>query len=112
VCWKLSKDYYGFPGGHIRNYRTRQLLDLVHNAGLSVYAIRHKHALHSFYWIMRCVYGIKNERALVPAIYNKFLEWDLRTNRKPFRWAEGLLNRWCPKSVVIYTRKNRYILSE
>jgi SAM-dependent methyltransferase len=111
VCWRLSKDYYGFPGGHIRNYRTRQLLDLVHDAGLSVYAIRHKHALHSFYWIMRCVFGIKNEKALVPSTYNRFLEWDLRTNHRPFRWVEGLLNLWCPKSVVIYARRAEHVPS-
>jgi len=112
VCWRLSKDYYGFPGGHIRNYRTRQLLDLVDGAGLSVYTIRHKHALHSLYWITRCIFGVKKEKAIVPSIYNRFLEWDLRTNHKPFRWVEGVLNHWCPKSVAIYAAKKERIRSE
>jgi 2-polyprenyl-3-methyl-5-hydroxy-6-metoxy-1,4-benzoquinol methylase len=105
VCWKLSGDYYGFPGGHIRKYKTQELLNLVGSAGLSVYTIRHKHALHSFYWMLRCVFGIKKEKALIPSIYNRFLEWDLRTNHKVFRWLEGLLNHLCPKSVAIYARK-------
>ena len=105
ICWKLSGDYYGFPGGHIRKYRTRQLLDLVDTAGLSVYTIRHKHALHSFYWILRCVFGIKKEKALIPSFYNRFLEWDLRANQRFFRWVEGLLNHLCPKSVAVYARK-------
>lgn len=105
ICWKLSKDYYGFPGGHIRKYRTRQLLDLVDSAGLSVYHIRYKHALHSFYWMLRCVFGIKKENARIPAVYNRFLEWDLRTNHRFFRWVEGLLNHLCPKSVAIYARR-------
>jgi ubiquinone/menaquinone biosynthesis C-methylase UbiE len=112
ICWKLSKDYYGFPGGHIRNYKTGQLLDLVDDAGLSVYAVRHKHALHSFYWIMRCIFGIKKEKAMVPSIYNRFLEWDLRTNHRPFRWLEGLLNHWCPKSVAMYATKKEYTTSD
>jgi ubiquinone/menaquinone biosynthesis C-methylase UbiE len=105
ICWKLSREYYGFPGGHIRNYKTRQLLDLAETAGLSIYSIRRKHALHSFYWIMRCVFGIKKEKALVPSIYNRFLEWDLRANRRFFRRVESLLNHFCPKSLAIYARK-------
>jgi len=105
ICWKLSRDYYGFPGGHIRNYKTRQLLDLVDTAGLSVYIIRHKHALHSFYWMLRCAFGVKKEKAPIPSLYNRFLEWDLRTNHKAFRWLEGLLNHLCPKSVAVYAKK-------
>lgn len=105
ICWKLSKEYYGFPGGHIRKYRTRGLLDLADAAGLSVYAVRHKHALHSFYWMLRCVFGVKKEKAPIPAVYNRFLEWDLRANHRFFRWVEGLLNHLCPKSVAIYATK-------
>jgi ubiquinone/menaquinone biosynthesis C-methylase UbiE len=111
ICWKLSREYYGFPGGHIRNYKTRQLLELADTAGLSIYSIRRKHALHSFYWIMRCVFGIKKEKAFVPSIYNRFLEWDLRANRRFFRWIESLLNRLCPKSLAIYARKKEYARS-
>jgi SAM-dependent methyltransferase len=105
ICWKLSGDYYGFPGGHIRKYKTQELLNLVDSTGLAVYTIRHKHGLHSFYWILRCVFGIKKEKAPIPSLYNKFLEWDLRTNHKFFRWLESLLNHLCPKSVAIYARK-------
>jgi SAM-dependent methyltransferase len=105
TCWKLSRDYYGFPGGHIRKYKTQELLNLVDSTGLSVYTIRHKHALHSFYWILRCVFGVKKEKAPIPSLYNRFLEWDLRTNHKVFRWLESLLNHFCPKSVAIYARK-------
>jgi len=112
ICWKLSRDYYGFPGGHIRKYKTRQLLDLVDTAGLSVHTIRHRHALHSFYWVLRCVFGIKKEKALIPSLYNRFLEWDLRVNHRVFRWLEGLLNHLCPKSVAIYAKKKESIPSE
>ncbi|MEE8636658.1 MAG: class I SAM-dependent methyltransferase [Dehalococcoidia bacterium] len=104
ICWQLSRDYYGFPGGHIRKYKTSELLALTDTAGLSVYAVRHKHAFHSLYWILRCIFGVKRENALIPSLYNKFLEWDLRANRKLFRSLEGLLNRLCPKSVAIYAR--------
>jgi len=109
ICWKLSKDYYGFPGGHIRKYKTRELLELVKATGLSIYTIRHKHAFHSFYWVMRCVFGVKKENALIPFLYNRFLEWDLRTNHRFFRWIEGILNLLCPKSVAIYARRRESV---
>ena len=109
ICWKLSREYYGFPGGHIRKYKTRELLDLVDTAGLSVYMVRYKHALHSFYWMLRCVFGVKKEKAPIPSLYNSFLEWDLRTNHNAFRWLEGLFNRLCPKSLAIYARKKEYV---
>jgi len=109
ICWKLSKDYYGFPGGHIRKYKTRELLDLVNGASLSVYTIRHKHAFHSFYWVMRCVFGVKKEDATIPFLYNRFLEWDLRTNHRFFRWVEDILNHLCPKSVAIYARRKESV---
>ena len=109
ICWKLSREYYGFPGGHIRKYKTRQLLDLADTAGLSVYIMRHKHALHSFYWMLRCIFGIKKEKTLIPSLYKRFLEWDLRANHKFLRWIEGLLNHLCPKSVVIYAHKKEYM---
>ena len=112
ICWKLSKDYYGFPGGHIRKYKTRELLDLVKGAGLSVYTIRHKHAFHSFYWVMRCVFGVKKEDATIPFLYNRFLEWDLRTNHRFFRWVEDILNHLWPKSVAIYARRKEPVPSE
>ncbi len=108
ICWKLSREYYGFPGGHIRIYKTRELLHLADTAGLSVYGVRHKHALHSFYWVLRCVFGIKKEKARVPSLYNRFLEWDLRANRGLFRWVESLLDHLCPKSLAIYARKREY----
>jgi len=111
ICWKLSGDYYGFPGGHIRKYKTQQLLNLVDATGLSVHTIRHKHALHSFYWMLRCVFGIKKENAPIPSLYNRFLEWDLTGNHVFFRWLEGLLNHLCPKSVAVYARKKEHAIS-
>lgn len=111
ICWKLSGDYYGFPGGHIRKHKTKELLDIVTRAGLSVYAIRRRHAFHSFYWILRCVFGVKKENAPVPFLYNRFLEWDLRTNHRFFRWIEGILNHLCPKSIAIYAKRREPVPS-
>jgi len=105
ICWMLSKEYYGFPGGHIRKYKSRQIAALLRSSGLNIYAIRRNHALHSFYWILRCLCGIKRGNALVPSLYNKFLMLDIDNSHRARRWLEGFFNLIIPKSIVIYTRK-------
>lgn len=112
ICWMLSKDYYGFPGGHIRKYKTKHLVNLLRSNGLTIYTIRRKHSLHSFYWILRCLFGIKKERALIPSLYYKFLGWDVDSKNLPRRWFEGFLNCFIPKSIVIYARKKECTSSQ
>ena len=106
ICWRISSRYHNRAGGHVRIYRPGQLLAPLHESNLHVYATRRKHALHSIYWICRCLFGVDNEKALVPSLYHKFLVWDIRTNSRPVRWLEGLLNQFFPKSMVVYAGKN------
>ena len=106
IYWKLSEDYHTNPGGHIRIYRKRQLIDLMCRNNLSLYAIRHKHALHSIYWLLRCIFGVRNEKARIPAAYHGFLAWELDTKLKFFRRLERILDNVFPKSLVIYLRKS------
>jgi ubiquinone/menaquinone biosynthesis C-methylase UbiE len=108
ICWKLSKDYYGFPGGHIRIYKTWQIIDLLHSNGLGIYAVRRNHALHSIYWVLRCLSGIKKENALIPSLYRKFLVHDIDNKHWFRRCFEGFLNLIFPKSIVIYAAKKEH----
>lgn len=105
IYWKLSRDYHHQPGGHIRKYRANELATLLRQHGLSVHATRHKHALHSIYWLLRCLFGINREKAPIPSLYHRFLVWDIKTNTRPVRLLEGLLNRFMAKSVVFYSHK-------
>ena len=106
ICWRISSRYHNRAGGHVRIYKPGQLLAPLRETNLHVYATRRKHALHSVYWICRCLFGVDNERALIPSLYHKFLVWDIKTNSKPVRWLEGFLNRFFPKSMVVYAGKN------
>jgi len=105
ICWKLSGDYHGKPGGHIRIYRAVEIVTKLKQHNLNLYAVRHKHALHSFYWISRSLFGVRNEKALIPALYHKFLVWDIYKNTKPVRLIDDFLNKFFSKSLVLYTRK-------
>ena len=105
ICWKLSKDYHHKPGGHIRIYKASELVSKLRQNSMDVYAVRRKHALHSFYWISRCIFGIDNEKAKIPALYHRFLVWDIYNNKKPVRLLEDFLNRFISKSTVVYAKK-------
>lgn len=106
ICWKLSKQYHNTPGGHIRIYKARELRSKLRQSNLAIFAERHKHALHSFYWISRCVFGSDNDRALLPSLYHKFLVWDLKTRTRPVRLLDSTLNGVFGKSIVLYARKS------
>jgi len=105
IFWKISEAYHTNPGGHIRIYRERQLVDLLTRNSFNVYAIRHKHAFHSVYWLLRCLFGVRNEKALIPALYHKFLAWQIDTDSGWLNRLEALFDRLFPKSVVVYLRK-------
>lgn len=105
IYWKISKDYHHCPGGHVRIYRRRELASLLHQNNLRICAVRRKHALHSPYWLLRCLFGIHNEKALVPSLYHKLLVWDLKTRTRPVRLLDDICNHIFPKSIVIYAQK-------
>jgi len=105
VCWALDEDYYNHPGGHVRKYKARDLVNALRRNNLSVYAIRYEHAFHSIYWILRCIFRLKNEKARIPALYHKFLAMQIVTNSRFAHRMERICNFFFPKSIVIYTRK-------
>ena len=105
LFWKISEAYHTNPGGHIRIYRHRQLVDLFRRNNFSVYAVGHKHAFHSLYWLLRCLFGVRNEKALVPALYHKFLAWQIDKDSGIVSRVERFFDRFLAKSLVIYLRK-------
>ncbi len=105
ICWRISRSYYDHPGGHVRIYKANQLITTLRQNNLRVYAKRHKHALHSFYWILRCIFGVNNEKALLPSLYHRFLVWDIYHSPRPVRILENILDRFFAKSLVIYAHK-------
>jgi SAM-dependent methyltransferase len=107
VCWALDDDYHAplSPGGHVRVYRLRQLVGRLHDVGLEPRGHHHAHALHTPYWWLKCAIGLRNDDALLPRLYHRFLVWDLTTNALPVRLLERALNPVVGKSAVLYLQK-------
>ncbi len=105
VCWALSNEYHNTPGGHVRIYRQRQIIDRLRGAGLRHRGVGFAHALHTPYWWLRCAVGPANlDNPLVRA-YRSFLEWDIMTGPPLVRLAERVLNPVLGKSLVVYLTK-------
>jgi ubiquinone/menaquinone biosynthesis C-methylase UbiE len=105
ICWFISHDYHSNEGGHIRIYRKKQLHKMLTNQGFQCWKINYKHALHSPYWWLKCLVGVKNEEHRLVKLYKKFLEWDIMKKPRPIRMVEELLNPLLGKSIVYYLKK-------
>jgi len=100
---KLSREYFRTPGGHVRKVIPRDLARSMEESRLRLYAVGFAHAFHSPYWMLRCIFGLHNEKAAVPAAYRRFLHLSLYS--KPLRFSERLCNYFFPKSIILYAQK-------
>jgi len=105
ICWFISRDYYNEKGGHIRIYKKRDLQKMLKRQGIKCWKINYKHALHSPYWWLKCLVGLKNEEHPLVKYYKKFLEWDIMKKPRLVRILEEFLNPIMGKSIVYYLKK-------
>ncbi len=106
ICWRLSKTYAAASGGHVRIYRTRQLIAQLQQAGLPAPRFRHwAHALHTPYWWLKCLLDSQPDAHWLVRGYHRVLVWDMMKKPRLTRLLEKLLNPVMGKSVVLYFRK-------
>ncbi len=105
ICWALSEEYHNNPGGHVRIYRADELLGRLCNAGLVPCGRAHAHALHSPYWWLKCLVGVRRDDALLPGLYHRFLAWEMVARPAWSRRLERSLNPVLGKSLVLYMAK-------
>ncbi|MFL5955667.1 MAG: class I SAM-dependent methyltransferase [Gaiellaceae bacterium] len=99
VCWALSRSYHEVDGGHVRIYRGDEIDRRLDEAGLTVVATHHAHALHAPYWWLNAAFG----RDSLPArLYHRLLVWDIVSRPVLTRAAEQTLNPVLGKSLVVY----------
>ncbi len=105
ICWMISEAYHQEPGGHIRIYKKRELMNLLEEAGVRCWRIQYRHGLHSPYWWLKCVVGHRNERSPLVAAYRRFLEWDIVHRPRLTKIIDRFLNPLIGKSVIFYLKK-------
>jgi hypothetical protein len=109
VCWRLSDDYHNAPGGHIRIYSDKELIDKVAKAGMEFEGKDYAHGLHTPYWWLKCAVGVDNADNPLVKAFHQVLVWDIMQQPRPLgrltRFADRLLNPVLGKSLVLYFRK-------
>jgi SAM-dependent methyltransferase len=105
VNWKLSDDYHDTPGGHIRIYTDKELVDKVTKAGMDYEGRGYAHGLHSPYWWIKCAVGVHNDDHPLAKAYHKLLVWEIMKNPRALQLAGKVLDPVIGKSMVLYFRK-------
>ena len=109
LCWRLSADYAGAEGGHVRIYRKPALFARLRRAGLQPRACHYAHSLHTPFWWLKCLVGPRRTDARLVNLYHRFLVWDLMQKPRLTRALERLLNPILGKSLVVYARKSEKV---
>ncbi len=99
----LTFEYFATPGGHVRKYFPKELVEIMKRNGLEIYGIGFKHAFHTLWWMIRCVVGLHDNEHPLTRGYHRFLHLGLFS--KFMRRAERFCNYFFPKSVVVYAWK-------
>jgi SAM-dependent methyltransferase len=102
VCWALSREYRHSEGGHVRIYRRKVLRRKLVDNGFQIYATHFAHGLHSPFWWLKCLVGLKREDAKIVDLYHRLLVWDLMKKPAITQFLEKALTPFIGKSVVFY----------
>lgn len=105
VNWLLSDDYHAVEGGHIRIYRRSTLWHRLCETGLRPLGSHHAHGLHSPYWWLKCLVGVRNDQHRAVAAYHRLLVWDIEKAPRTTRLLDAVLSPLMGKSLVVYLRK-------
>lgn len=105
VNWKLSEEYHNVPGGHIRIYTDKELIDKISKAGMNFTGKDYAHGLHAPYWWIKCAVGVRNDGHPLAKAYHKLLVWEIMKQPKALQLAGKVLDPLIGKSMVLYFTK-------
>jgi SAM-dependent methyltransferase len=102
---RLGDDYFESPGGHIRIFRPRDLASTLRAARLPPTGVGFAHGFHTPYWALRSLVSLpRSDASRLVQAYRLFLI-RATTSRWLDRIERHLLDRVCPKSLVLYARR-------
>jgi len=105
ICWTLSTEYQNMPGGHVRIFKKRQVINEIINHGFEYDHSERFHGLHSGYWWLRCLFWKKQDSNLFVKTYKKFLEYQILQSPKWLSSIEKIINPIFGKSIAFYFEK-------
>ena len=105
ICWTLSSGYQNMPGGHVRIFKKRQVIDEIVDHGFKYDHSERFHGLHSAYWWLRCLFWNNQDSYYFVKIYKKILEYQILQSPAWLNNFEKTLNPIFGKSIAFYFEK-------
>ena len=105
ICWSLSSGYQNMPGGHVRIFKKRQVINEIIDHGFMYDHSERFHGLHSAYWWLRCLFWKTQDSNYFVKIYKKFLEYQILQSPSWLNNFEKIINPIFAKSIAFYFKK-------
>ena len=105
ICWSLSSGYQNMPGGHVRIFKKRQVINEIIDHGFMYDHSERFHGLHSAYWWLRCLFWKTQDSNYFVKIYKKFLEYQILQSPLWLNNFEKIINPIFGKSIAFYFEK-------
>ena len=93
------------PGGHLRIFTKRQMINEIEDRGFKFDHAERFHGLHSPYWWLRCLFWKNQDSNYFVKIYKKFLEYQILQSPSWLNNLEKILNPIFGKSIAFYFEK-------
>jgi len=105
ICWALSKDYQNQPGGHLRIFNQKSLIEEIKLSGFNFLSSEKFHSIHSPYWWLRCLFWKSQDSNFFVNKYKKLLEKHILEKPKLLDSIDKFLNPFMGKSFAMYFEK-------
>ena len=105
ICWSLSKEYQNQPGGHLRIFNQKDLVNEIKERGFIFLSSEKFHSIHSPYWWLRCFFWNTQDQTLLVKIYKKILERHILKKPLLLDYIDKRLNPIMGKSFSMYFEK-------
>ena len=105
ICWALSKDYQNQPGGHLRIFNQKTLIEEIKLSGFNFLSSEKFHSIHSPYWWLRCLFWKSQDSNFFVNKYKKLLEKHILEKPKLLDSIDKFLNPTMGKSFAMYFEK-------
>ena len=106
ICWALSKDYQNQPGGHLRIFNQKKLIEEIKKSGFKFLSSEKFHSIHSPYWWLRCLFWKSQDSNFLVNKYKKLLEKHILEKPRFLDSIDKFLNPVMGKSFTMYFEKS------
>ena len=102
ICWALSKDYQNQPGGHLRIFNKKSLIEDISQNDLQFEYSERFHSIHSAYWWLRCLFWKTQDSNILIKLYKKVLERHILKKPLLIDQIDKIFNPVLGKSIALY----------